>query len=388
MKKLLIALAINFVLMFNQSFAESLDFSLENNKWLTISVGGSIGGLVHVMGIREDGSLWTWGSNWRSQLGTGSKSDEFFPVQIGNDNDWLSVYTGWYHTLALKKDGTIWSWGYNEFGQLGTGDLNIKSTPLQIGSESDWKIISAKYDQSFAIKSDGTLWAWGKNNGGQLGDGTTTNRNVPLKVSDHIKFKNVDAGEHHTLAIADDGTLWAWGGNGYSQLGNDFGGNSLVPIKIDNSNNWKQISGGMNHSLALKKNKTLWAFGNNVIGVCGNGNMDIFQSTPAKVVDNRQDYVFISAGQNYSAGIKSDGTLWVFGLSTGGLGDVPTGGGNQIAPVQMGKDEDWANVACGHFVTFGIKKDGSLWVWGIDMHGSFGMGDRKNANHIKPVQIK
>ena len=36
-------------------------------------------------------------------------------------------------SLGVKKDGTLWSWGHNSLGQLGIGrDQNDTKTPVEV----------------------------------------------------------------------------------------------------------------------------------------------------------------------------------------------------------------------------------------------------------------
>jgi alpha-tubulin suppressor-like RCC1 family protein len=51
------------------------------------------------------------------------------PFQIGVDSDWKQVSAGAAHTLAVKNDGTLWAWGSNGVGQLGIGNLIQKTLP-------------------------------------------------------------------------------------------------------------------------------------------------------------------------------------------------------------------------------------------------------------------
>jgi alpha-tubulin suppressor-like RCC1 family protein len=45
---------------------------------------------------------------------------------------WANISTDDWHTCATKTDDTLWCWGYNGRSQLGTGDTNIRTTPTQI----------------------------------------------------------------------------------------------------------------------------------------------------------------------------------------------------------------------------------------------------------------
>lgn len=362
-----------------------LNFNIlsQNTVWKSISIGG----IGHVIGIKEDGTLWGWGSNWHGELGLGKKSKEYYPTQINQENNWKSCSAGWNHTIVLTESGTIWASGNNDYGQLGIGDFIERFNYVQIESGTNWKFISSKYYHTLAIKDDGTLWAWGRNDLGQIGDGTTVNKNFPVQIGKENKWKYVAVGDKHSLAIADDGTLWSWGGNGYTQLGNNYKGNPItIPQQIDNSKNWVYVVCGMNHSIALKKDGSIWAFGDNVSGKCGVGSHDLFVPIPTKVLDNIQSYVFVNVGNHHTYGIKEDGSLWGFGANIGGeLGD----NSNLLSPTKMGNDTDWLLVAGGQHITIAIKKDGSLWAWGSD-YGSgslFGLGEKPDHSSRKPIQI-
>jgi alpha-tubulin suppressor-like RCC1 family protein len=48
-----------------------------NATWQTVVAGGS-----HTVGLRDDGTLWTWGENSEGQLGNGMSSDANAPQAI------------------------------------------------------------------------------------------------------------------------------------------------------------------------------------------------------------------------------------------------------------------------------------------------------------------
>ncbi len=73
------------------------------------------------------------------------------------------------HSVALKQDGTVWAWGSNNYGQLGDETRENSSTPVQALFITDVTAIAAGSDYTVALKNDGTVWAWGGNLDGQLG---------------------------------------------------------------------------------------------------------------------------------------------------------------------------------------------------------------------------
>ena len=129
------------------------------------------------------------------------------------------ISAGDYHSLAIDTAGNLWAWGRNNYGQLGDGSTTDRYSPVQIKSDTTFKSVAAGTYHSLAIDTAGNLWAWGYNGYGQLGDGSTTNRTSPVQIKSGTMFKSVSAGKFHSLAIDTAGNLWAWGENYYGQLG-------------------------------------------------------------------------------------------------------------------------------------------------------------------------
>jgi alpha-tubulin suppressor-like RCC1 family protein len=119
------------------------------------------------VGIKTDGTLWTWGLNYYGQLGDSSIVDKSSPVQtVSAGTNWQTAACGFLHTVAVKKDGTLWSWGYGIYGQIGQGANVSVSSPVQtLLGGTTWSKIDCGYYHTIAQKSDGTIWSWGSNNG-------------------------------------------------------------------------------------------------------------------------------------------------------------------------------------------------------------------------------
>lgn len=193
-------------------------------------------GYYHSVALKSNGTLWAWGGNQWGQLGDGTTTNKYSPVQIGTDNNWVSVAAGIYHTVALKSDGTLWAWGNNQYGQLGDGTTTNKYSPEQIGTDNNWASVTAGDYHTVALRSGGTcgdtLWAWGYNGEGELGDGTTTQRNSPVQIGTDNNWMSVTAGPYHAVAIKSDNTLWTWGFNLQGQLGDGTTTDKHSPVQI------------------------------------------------------------------------------------------------------------------------------------------------------------
>jgi hypothetical protein len=113
------------------------------------------------LGIRQ-GRLWSWGVTSFGQSGRNIRTPSSnSPIQVGALNNWSQLACGESHVLSIKTDGTLWSWGNNNQGQLGYNDTILRSSPVQIGSDTDWSKISTRYNYNLAQKTNGTLWQWG-----------------------------------------------------------------------------------------------------------------------------------------------------------------------------------------------------------------------------------
>ena len=99
----------------------------ENADYNTLDGGGvvSLGG-NHSAVIKADGSLWTWGWNKAGQLGCGGGFERIdsseIPIEIMNDVKMVlfGASSDGPHSAAVKNDGSLWMWGSNGWWQLGT----------------------------------------------------------------------------------------------------------------------------------------------------------------------------------------------------------------------------------------------------------------------------
>jgi alpha-tubulin suppressor-like RCC1 family protein len=90
-------------------------------------------------GLTSSGSGWSWGYNYWGGLGDGtsyyngtSGVYKNIPVQISGLSEITCFSAGLNFTLAVKSDGTVWGWGYNGSGQLGDGSVTSRYSPVQV----------------------------------------------------------------------------------------------------------------------------------------------------------------------------------------------------------------------------------------------------------------
>jgi hypothetical protein len=202
---------------------------------------------------------------------------------------------------------------------------------------NDWVAIAAGGHHTLALKSNGDLYAWGNNYNGELGNGSTTGSNVPVLVLSELSdWVAIAAGAYHSVALKSDGTLWCWGENGYGQLGlgiGNFTDRSFPTRENTNGNDWASIAAGDNHTIAIKSNGTLWAWGMGNYGQLGNDSL-LHSPTPVQEYTLSSQWVAANAGLLHSIAMQADGSLWTWGDNTyGQLGDGTTE--DKIIPNQI-----------------------------------------------------
>jgi alpha-tubulin suppressor-like RCC1 family protein len=348
-------------------------------------------GNEHSVALMSDGTVWAWGWNAWGRLGNGLNNLESnnTPTQVLLP-DIKSIAVGDSHTLALDESGAVWAWGYNCCGAIGNGKFssgipeNDVLTPHKVEGLGVITAISAGVRHSLALRDDGTVWAWGRNAEGQIGDNTTVGRRLsPVRVHDLDNVVAISAGYDHSLALKSDGTVWAWGDDWYGQLGK---GTTLdmsnVPVQVSGLTDVVKVAAGVYHSMALKSDGTVWAWGLNFAGQLGDGT-SVDKSVPAKVVD-LNNIVEITAGNEHSLAMRSDGALFSWGLNTSGQGGRGTFVNSNV-PLIIPDFDDVVSLAGSGKHSMAVKSDGYVWAWGGNCGGK--LGDGTPNSQPSPIQV-
>ena len=297
-----------------------------------VSIGA---GNEHSVFVSKSGQMFVCGYNDNGQCGMGSTQQVRQLSQVtsleGEEITQVHIYNGCEHTLAVSRDGKLYSFGYNYRGQLGLGTTNSESTPRPVKSLLSRKVSLAacSYHHSMILCADGALFSVGRNDCGQLGHGDTVDKKVPHLVQNCPKcLTSISCGQFHTIAATSGGTAFVCGKNDYGQLGFESPENVKVLTKLPRENGQPvlHVCSGYYHTLLLMQNGVVVGFGRNDYGQLGLGHAQPRVHGPHVIASLRdKNVVNISAGCYHSIAITSNGMLYVFGRNNHGqlgTGDV------------------------------------------------------------------
>jgi len=201
-------------------------------------------------------------------------------------------------------------------------------------------------------------------------------------------FSSYFIDEYSFIDQYNPGSLWTWGYNAYGQLGDNTVSTRQSPIQtIANTTNWIQVSAGIYHVSGIKSDGTLWIWGYNNNGELGD-NTVVRKSSPVQTVAGANNWIQVSCGEAATGAIKSDGTLWMWGSNgSGQLGDNTIT--KKSSPVQtVAGGNNWKQVSVGtsaiSTVSAAINISGQLFLWGYNGYGA--LGDNTRTNKSSPVQ--
>jgi alpha-tubulin suppressor-like RCC1 family protein len=217
--------------------------------------------------------------------------------------------------------GQIWAWGPNYIGQVGDCTQTCRPEPVELSDLGEFVAADAGALFTLALKADGTVWGWGHNIYGQLGDGTNINRICPVQVAGLQDVKAIATGDCFSIALKRDGTVWAWGHNQTSQAGlcDWLTPSVTAPVQVEGVSDVIAIDAGSQHGVALKSDGSVWCWGIGLFGVLGQGDFDYHTSCVALQVPNVSGATAIAAGGHFK---ENRGQVYTVSVSVGNAEDL------------------------------------------------------------------
>ena len=305
----------------------------------------------------------------------------------------------------------VQGWGCNQFGQTGTGPATLTDCTPSVDSPSavvcvatvpcdaDGHLkniiaLASGMDHSLALTADRKVLTWGNNALGQLGWGyippvpggndppLTAYSEIPGNiVSPFLSKKNIMsiAGGREISIVADsEGHVWTWGGTAHGMLGrvqqsgDPAYWNRAPGLVISPSDPTQPLEGIVSvaaayyYCLALHTDGTVYAWGWNFYGVLGMPADNDTHVTPVQI-QGLSDVVAISAGRQFAAALKRDGSIWTWGVPGSGELGRPASDSPWI-PAPVLNISNVVAISCGSSNVMALDQTGQAWAWGWGGH--------------------
>lgn len=332
------------------------------------------------------GDMSSWGYNNYGQLGLNDTNNRYSPTTLyKNYFDVRKVSAGYDFASIILSDGSLFVWGSEEDGKLGNGSdgVSYQSSPISLNLQYKFRDISCGYNHMGSITDGGLLFLWGNGTSGQLGEGSFNSYTTPYQVSS-AAWVSISCGKNFTYAINTSQEMRSCGLNDDGQLGiGNTNSTAVFTQVVSPTSYWSQISCGKSHAVGISSDGRLFGTGSNNYGQIGIGNASsVFRS-----MSSLREWKQISCGDDYTIIIKTDGSMWSWGKNTTGQLGVGAGIGSTDVGIRVGTDIDWKQVSCGTSCASAVKTDGTIWVWGLNDSDQLGIGSNKGSVIYSPTKI-
>ena len=356
---------------------------------LTSGVTAIAAGYSHTCALTAASGVTCWGNNSSGQVGDGSLGNPKTPVGIANlGNGVAAAAAGWTHICALTTAGGVKCWGNNYYGQLGDTTTNDRASPVDVnGLTSGVIAVAAGGYHTCALTAAGGVKCWGNNWYSQLGDGTSVQRTAPVDVNGLTSgVIAVTAGEYHTCALTNAGGVKCWGTNGYGQLGDGTGTSRTTPVDVNGlTSGVTAIAAGWFHTCALTTAGSVKCWGYNNEGQLGNGTWTSSPNpTPIDVLDLSSGVLAVTAGGYHTCALTNAGGVKCWGNNGYGQLGINSSGSYFTRPMNASDlTTTAAAITAGFYHTCALTNAGGVKCWGFNGYGQ--LGDGTNTNRSSPV---
>ncbi len=201
----------------------------------------------HNLALRADGHVMAWGSNRNGELGNGTRVTGWKATEVSGLDRIVSIAAGTGGSAAgcsgaVRDDGTVWMWGTNSSAQMGNGAGPLSPddpgarmlVPVPVMGIAGARRISIGLGHVAVLLNDGTLRMWGHDGWGQIGVGTSGfYQEKPMAVKGLQNVAAIYLGGPHSVAVRTDGTLWIWGKSFIENGPGLLGKNLHVPTRFN-----------------------------------------------------------------------------------------------------------------------------------------------------------
>ena len=271
--------------------------------------------------------------------------------------------------LSQTTGTIIGSGGTTTTGGTTTGTTVTGTITTSQGARSGDTQIATTRGYTCAIRSDETVTCWGGDDGFREHLSASGLDDVAaLSTSDHAS----DA--LHSCAVHDNGDVSCWGAGSEGQLGQGDTSTYHLPVLVSDIRDAVAVAAGSSFTCVVHRNREVSCWGANQLGQLGDGTTGSGRYWP-QPVRRLYDVEAISAGQDHSCAIHSDGELscwgWVYGTSPQTV-RIP----DEISSVSMGGTETCITTA-----------DGRVYCWDYLETTAPGMTQVANISDAVKVSV-
>lgn len=234
----------------------------------------------------------------------------------------------------LSFEGDVFSFGWGADCALGHGDEQSQLAPRRVEALDGVRVgaVCAGLGFSLALGREGALYSWGANSHYQCGHcedpvilppAMVVARPTLVESVRSVRLAGVSAGDLHMLAFSREGVAYSSGSNARGQAGKGLrlsgdGYDGLRAVGSLEGLRVSAVAAGALHSLVVMREGGLYAFGEGGQGRLGLGDEDS-RTLPAQVTALAGlRVVAVSAGDEFSLALASDGRVFSFGRGRGG----------------------------------------------------------------------
>ncbi|WP_179281052.1 stalk domain-containing protein [Paenibacillus sp. XY044] len=163
----------------------------------------------------------------------------------------VQVAAGNYYSVGLRADGSVWTWGRNLLGELGIPDTTAVSSmaaPVRLSTLPPLNSIATDgYGYQLGVARDGTVWEWGSR------PGYVRETQVPRALPGLSGISQVTTLQKYSFGLGSDGSVKAW-------MRDQKRGDSGPPISVNGLKNIVQLQSASDFIYALDSAGSVWRF--------------------------------------------------------------------------------------------------------------------------------
>jgi hypothetical protein len=209
---------------------------------------------------------------------------------------------------------------------------------------SNKHFFASGFMDTVGIQPDGSLWISENSEQNKWSAGTLQ------QFGSETNWRQLAQSRTSIVLLKSDGTLWRWG-SVTNELHQWPGLRAFTPYQIGTNSDWQELFtlGGI---FARRTDGRVWHL--NVHWKTGRDELD-----RATNYDEIVSQTASRAGDQQTAFVRADGTLWVLNR----YWDEKTGHTMGTGILQVGKENGWRAVEVNYGMMVALKSDGSLWQW-------------------------